>query len=164
MQTIIKFDGLEHTGVFSQDYVDGFVFVYEGTKPEDFDEDQIDELGLTVTGECVLRLHTRNFLGYWCWGTGGESVANSNITNYEQLKEYVNEFDEDGVDPDRIKRYISAVCFGQQEIGGFGRDRSFGYLFTFDDLEFMRGVRACASFFDHVVVDSVLDTHTFKIL
>lgn len=162
IMTTIKFDDIEHTGPFSQDYVNGFVFVYARINHHLDDE----ELNITVTGDCVKQYDTStdSYLGCCPQGTGPELIGEGDITNEGQLEEYIYDFIEDELGFYIADRYMSAICFLQFETGGSERDRSFRDLFTFDDLEFIRGVRACASFFDHVHVDAVLDLHTFETL
>jgi hypothetical protein len=158
--TTIKFDDLEHTGPFSQDYVDGFVFVYNRINHRLCEE----ELKITVTGDRILQFNMEGNLGCCPYGTGPGSIDENDITDEDELLEYIIEFTEMDTELDEISRYIATIYIHERKMGGYGRIRSFEDLFTFDNLDYMRGVRACASFFDHVNVDVVLDTHTFKIL
>lgn len=101
-----------------------------------------------------------------CVPNGAQPEMNLvDLRDTNALEKYVRECAEGDLEPDEMRRYIAETFMAFREVGGYERDRSFVDMTTFDDLDFGRGLAACAGWLGLTsAAPVILDTESFELV
>ena len=164
MSTTITIDGLAHSGDYSQAFLDGVTFMLLRFYYNE-DDDEVEKR-ITVTGPLELNFEVVGDYGHGCCPNGtGSSSDLGDLEDDEALLDYIYEETEIDFEIGDVRRYIQNIFHPWTEVGGFERDRSFSDLYSFDDLDFSRGVEECSKWLEsNAKLSSVLDRTTYTLV
>lgn len=159
--TTIIINKKQYKEIWSQDFVDGVIYIIERYN---YQNDDLDSQ-ISIRGCCDINYDTieRFGLGSTRWDDMPDTEL-KDIKNDDDLIEYVNDFTELEYEKEFIKKYMTSVYFEKLESGGFERDMSYIDLVHFDTIEFYKGMNQCIKWLNlQIELDDVLDTQTYSI-
>ena len=154
--TTIVIDGISYTGDYSQEFLNGLMAAFMS---EYYSEEEciqhVQTIGKQLDWDCY---------GDYAFGNAMESgIICENINSTLRLKEYLYE----SIDGDynlEPRKYVTEINWSMSEIGGFERMNCFTDIYTFDDLDFMRGYREAIQWLGTIRrYNPILNTETFEL-
>lgn len=152
---MVIIDGINHVAKFNVDMIDGLVCAcvmkYYGSHQA---REHVTIIAADVDWDC--------FDDY----TMGPTYANSSLAdvhNQEDLNRYI----EHTVDDEPFQnpqRYLSEFNYTTIEVGGWERINTETDLLTFDNLDFIKGIKKGLGWFNRPTSIEILDTTTFTIV
>lgn len=158
--TTIIINKKQYKDTWTQDFVDGVIYILERY---DYENDDIDSK-ITIRGCCDINYDTveRFGLGSTRWD-GMPDTELDDIKDNDSLIQYITDFTELEYEKDDINKYVTNVYFKRLESGGFERDVSYCDLVHFDNIDFYKGMEQCIEWLNLPVrLDNVLDTQDYS--
>lgn len=148
-------------GVRSQTYVDGLVcaiLIYGDNECEEFNEYDLREI---IQSDKSI---SSDIIPNYGLGTHPRSYAKlAEVKNSTQLHSYIDDFL--NYESDAIKRYVHVSRYSFSTSTDDDDDKSYSVLWTFNDLDFIRGLRKGAELMNLLVeYDAILDTSNYTIV
>lgn len=153
----VTIDGVTHSGNFTQDFVDG---IMAACIMKYYDEESAQEHVKVVAPEDWINWDT--FMKYTL-GPAYPSMNLSDVRDIAGLNHYIQSSIDD-IPFQEAGRYVAELNYTTVEIGGWERVNTESDILTFDELDFIKGVKTAFEWLNRPTGIEVLDTSNFTMV